>query len=86
LSFQTLKQFDRGGQEAIAAMVQSKAELIRQFPTYSKLVSGGNENMLLGLSFEEIMAGRIVHSAAKQGISLERIQGKHGGLHEELWY
>jgi len=76
----TLQKLDEGEREAIVAMISQKSKLITQHETYNELVASGDENILLGHAFENLIAGKVKAEALKQGVHLERIEGDGLGV------
>ncbi|CAF0749626.1 unnamed protein product [Brachionus calyciflorus] len=75
-----LKQLDHGDREALVKIILLKPEMVRDYPTFAHLVSSQNENMLLGIAFEELMSTKIIASAKENGILLTRYEGDGHGV------
>ena len=77
-----LKQVDHGDREALIKIIQLKPEMVDKCPTFADLISQNsqNQNMLLGIAFEELMSTKIIATAKKNGILLTRYEGDGFGI------
>lgn len=78
----SVKISDTATQKALLKILETRSSTLRQFPSYQAMANiPTTKNTLLGFAFEEIIAGRIMNAADKQGIQLTRIAGDgHGAL------
>ena len=70
-----LKELNTADREALCAMISQKNAVIGKYDTFEQLMASGDQNGLLGHAFEELISGKVLAAAKKQGIHLERIQG-----------